>query len=304
MPQRWSIDQNPFCNLYVDLTKRCNMDCNFCYNPKRDCSDLGLDYFAEACRRLPQPVSWRFLGGEPTLHPQFFAFVDTALSNGHKVFFNSNGSKFLDELFMTELARYRRRITLALSMDGGTRDRSLYRYINNRDCLDEKMRALANLRRFKIKRVSLSAIILRNRNEQVVRELRDLALQYRDVVRWIHFRNAGRIGRWVDTRPYSLAGLKRVAREVFSRKEFAPRCVAEINCNGGDGECCYRFRPTRLLQVSLIEFATARSAQCPYRGKLLEQGHVIERFFANMIEEGLVLSREHGRVNVGSARKD
>ena len=71
MYPRWHIDNNPFPNLYVDLTERCNMDCNFCYNPERSKVDLGYDYFAEACTRLPGPVNWRFLGGEPTLNDRF-----------------------------------------------------------------------------------------------------------------------------------------------------------------------------------------------------------------------------------------
>ena len=42
MYPRWHIDNNPFPNLYVDLTERCNMDCNFCYNPERSKADLRI----------------------------------------------------------------------------------------------------------------------------------------------------------------------------------------------------------------------------------------------------------------------
>ncbi len=294
--QRWSVDTNPFSTLYLDLTERCNMDCNYCYNPQRSKIDLDPEYFREVCRRLPSTVSWRFLGGEPVLHPHFFDFLDCALEHGHIVFFASNGLKYLNDSFMEKLAPYSGKIVPGLSIDGGTSDPELYREMNNRDCLEEKLAALENLRRYGIGRVALSAIIVRDQNEHVMEELFLLAQEYRDVVRFIHYRSATKLGRWVETAPYDLEGLKQIARPVFTPKQMVPHCIGEINCNGGDGECCFRFRPNRLLQVSLIEFATERSAQCPYRGKVLSNDFQIESFFGNMINEGIKLGKKYGEV--------
>lgn len=95
--RQWTVEANPFSNLYVDLTERCNMACNYCCNPARQSPDLDLSYFTDVCRRLPRPVIWRFLGGEPTLHDNFFDFIDTAFAHGHRVQFNTNGLTFLDE---------------------------------------------------------------------------------------------------------------------------------------------------------------------------------------------------------------
>lgn len=296
MNPRWNIDNNPFSNLYVDLTERCNMDCNFCYNPERSKSDLDYAYFAEACARLPGPVNWRFLGGEPTLHSRFFDLIEVALHYGHTVYFASNGIKYNDPAFMEELARWSGKVSVGLSMDGGTLDNRFYKLLNNRDCLDSKLQALDNLHRYDIKRVCLSAIIVRNENERVIGELYEAANRYSDVVRYIHYRSAAMVGRWIDTQPYTLQELKQLTRPYFTDDAFAPRCLGEINCNGGDGDCCYRFRPSPRLQISLIEFATERSSQCPYRGKLLQEGLLIEPFFANMIGGGATFAIKHGEV--------
>lgn len=302
MNQRWYIDNNPFSNLYVDLTERCNMDCNFCYNPERSKNDLDYDYFAEACARLPGPVNWRFLGGEPTLYSRFFDLIGVALRYGHTVYFASNGIKYNDPAFMEELARWSGKVSAGLSMDGGTLDNRFYKLLNNRDCLDSKLQALDNLHRYNIKRVCLSAIIVRNENERVIGELYEAANRYSDVVRYIHFRSAAMVGRWIDTQPYTLEELKQLTRPYFADEDFAPRCLREINCNGGDGDCCYRFRPNPRLQISLIEFATERSAQCPNRGKLLPEGLLIEPFFANMIERGADFTLNHGAVSTFDAK--
>ena len=298
--QRWTADNNPFSTLYLDLTERCNMDCNYCYNPERSNRDLDPDYFQEFCQRLPGPVTWRFLGGEPTLHPRFFDFLDCALKHEHIVFFASNGLKYLDDVFMQRLAKYSGKVVPGLSMDGGTTNTEIYQIMNNRDCLEQKLRAIENLRKFGIGRLALSAIIIRGENEQVMSELYDLAIKFNDVVRFIHYRSAAKLGRWIETPSYDLNGLKRVAQQVFTEQEMAPRCIGEINCNGGDGECCYRFRPTRTLQVSLIEFASPRSAMCPYRGKVLNNDFVIEPFFGNMISEGTKLGEKYGEVEITS----
>ena len=282
---RIPLEANGFSNLYVDITERCNMSCNFCYNPERAARDLDPADFAAICDRLPHPVNWRFLGGEPTLHPRFFELVAIALERGHTVYFASNGIKYSDPAFMAELARWSGRLCPGLSMDGGLTRNEVYQRLNNRDCLDIKLGALEGLARHGIRRVCLSAIIARDENEGVIGELLEAARRHPATVRYIHFRSAAQMGRWLDIEPYTLEELKALVRPHVAPTDFAPACVGEINCNGGDGECCYRFRPAPRLQVSLIEFASERSGACPNRGKVLPEEGTIEPFFANMIAE-------------------
>lgn len=295
----YHVENNPYKNLYVDLTLRCNMDCNYCYNPLRSRYDMDLSYFEEVCRRLPRPVVFKFLGGEPTLHPRFFDFIITARRFEHHVYFSSNGIKYTDATFMERLQGLGVSFSPGLSMDGGCRHNDIYELMNNRRCLEQKLAALENLHRFGIGRVALSAIIVRGVNEAVIGEILELAGRYSDVVRYVHFRSTAKVGRWIDTEPYTTAELKALIRPFFSKEQLRPRSLLEISCTPEEGgDCCYRFYPHRLLHVSLIEFASEKSARCPHRGKLLNEGFTIQPFFENMINVGKVLAEQYGEVHV------
>ena len=294
--KRIPVEQNPYRNIYVDITMRCNMACNYCYNPHRSSDDMDIAYFREVCKKLPHPVHFRLLGGEPTLHPQFHDFIATAKEHGHQLFFASNGLRYNDDAFMEELKALGGGFCPGLSIDGGSKDNALHELLNDRNCLDDKLSALENLRRFGIGRVTLSALIVRGVNECVIGELLELAEQYSDIVRFIHFRNAGKTGRWIDTEPYTLPELKELCRPYFSEERFKPKCAGEIFCTPEEGgDCCYRFRPRPRLQISLIEFATAKSANCPKRGKLMAD-YTIEPFFENLMATGEVLAETYGEV--------
>ncbi len=295
------VDGNPYQNLYVDLTMRCNMDCNYCYNPERSKVDMDIGYFEEVCRRLPRPVKMNFLGGEPAMHPRFFDFLRIATRYGHKVFFASNGYRYTNENFMRELKALEVAFVPGLSLDGGYTSDGFYEILNNKRCLSIKMKALENLRKYGIGRVMVSAIVMRGVNESVIGELIDLADRYSDVIRYIHYRSAAKVGRWVDTQPYSTAELRELMRPHFTEEQLEPKCVAEIFCTPEEGgDCCYRFRPNRRLQISLIEFATEKSARCPKRGKLLHGNFRIRPFFQNMRIVGDAQSLKYGEVAIGA----
>lgn len=279
----YPVEKNPFVSLGVDLTYRCNMSCTFCYNPIRSLADMDLSYFEEVCRRLPQPVQFKFLGGEPTLHPRFFDFIRAARKYRHEVTILSNGRRYIEPGFVKDLASLDARFILGLSLDGGSSRNDVYYQINNDHCLRWKMKALETLGKYFPGRVEISAIIVRNLNEGVVPELLALSERYCGLIRYIHFRTAAKAGRWGETAPYTLEELKEVVRPHFTEAQFQPRCLWETNCVPGEGcGACYRFRPTPRLQISLVEFATPRAASCFKRGKLVDRQFLVQSFFENI----------------------
>jgi molybdenum cofactor biosynthesis enzyme MoaA len=285
----YPVEENPFVSLGVDLTYRCNMNCTYCYNPIRSFADMDLAYFEEVCRRLPRYVQFKFLGGEPTLHPDFMDFIRTARRHKHEVTVLSNGRRYTEPGFVEALADLDERFILGLSLDGGASRDDVYCRINNEHCLRWKMEALETLEKHFPGRVELSAIIVRGLNEDVIPELLQLADRYR-VVRYIHFRVAAKAGRWAETEPYTLEGLKEIVRPYFTEEQFQPRCLWEIHCEPGQG-CggCYRFRPTSRLQISLIEFATPRVASCFQRGQLVDREFRVQSFFEKIIRNSETL---------------
>ena len=279
----YPVEENPFMSLGVDLTYRCNMSCTYCYNPMRSLADMDLSYFEEVCRRLPRCVQFKFLGGEPTLHPDFMGFVRAARRRKHEVTILSNGRRYTDPDFVKALADLDARFILGLSLDGGSSRDDVYYQINNEHCLGWKMEALETLDQCFTGRVEISAIIVRGLNEDVVPELLALADRYPRIVRYIHFRTAAKAGRWGETAPYTLEELREVVRPHFTEEQFQPQCLWEPHC--APAECCgacYRFRPTPRLQISLIEFATPRAALCSKRGKLVDREVLAQSFFENI----------------------
>ena len=288
----YPVEENPFLSLGVDLTYRCNMSCTYCYNPIRSLADMELSYFEEVCRRLPRPVQFKFLGGEPTLHPDFMGFIRAARRRKHEVTILSNGRRYTDPVFVRALAdlNLEARFILGLSLDGGATRDDVYHRINNAHCLGWKMTALETLDKYFRGRVEISAIIVRGLNEDVVPELLELADRYRGIVRYIHFRTPARAGRWGETDPYTLEELKAVVRPHFTAEQFQPQCLWEPNCASGEGcGACYRFRPTPRLQISLIEFATPRAASCFKRGKLVDRVFRVQSFFENIMHNSETL---------------
>jgi molybdenum cofactor biosynthesis enzyme MoaA len=293
----YPVEENPFESLCVDLTYKCNSNCTYCYNPIRSFPDMELSYFEEVCRRLPRPVRFKFLGGEPTLHPDIFRFVLAAARHKHDLIIHSNGRRFAERDFVKGLADLGVPLVAGMSLDGGYSREDAYQEINNERCLAWKMRALETLERYFVGRLCLSAIIVRALNESVVPELLDLAHRHRRIVRYIHIRTAGETGRWGKNVPYTLEELKEVVRPHFTEDQFSVRCVRESYCASGQGcGACYRFRPTHRLQISLIEFATPRAASCPKRGKLVDRKFLVQSFFENMMHNAeTLMARVGGR---------
>lgn len=289
------IDDIPYKNLYIDITDKCNMDCTFCYNPKRGNWFMPLDYFKEICERAPHKVNIRLLGGEPTLHPNLLDFIEIARYNGHEVFFASNGMMYNDFEFMEKLSSMKERFNAGLSIDGGYHH-EYYKEINGIDCIHTKMASVTNLIVNGIKHVVLSAIIVRGLNEVVIQDLLDIAYTYPETFNFIHFRSATPIGKWVDTEPYAVEELKDLVKPYFTDHEFRPRCYGEISC-GSDSEndCCYRFRPEKHLQISLIEFASAGSMCCLKRGKVHKDNFTVSQFFSDMLRTDIEKHREQIR---------
>lgn len=284
--REFTISQNPFESLVVDITNQCNMRCNFCYNPVCLNSEMSVDFFENFCSLLPFPVYLKLGGGEPTLHPHLIEFIRIALRYRHKVYVASNGLVYREPFFMDSLKRLKEGgsgFCLGLSMDGGYSNKYAYEAINGGDYLLKKIEAFQSLVSYKLGRVSLNAMIVRGLNEDVIPHLINLAYKHSNVIRFIHFRNVARVGRWINTKPYSIYELKELVSQYFTSDEFKPKCVGEIHCPPESGnDCCYRFRPTNRLQVSIIEFATERSVICPKRGRIVIGKNKIQPFFASM----------------------
>jgi MoaA/NifB/PqqE/SkfB family radical SAM enzyme len=280
------IEKNPFRVLYVDLTHRCNERCKNCYDWKNkgDTTDLSIEYWEEVCKRLPDRTMFRMLGGEPTLHPQFFDFLDVAHKYGHITTVSSNGVKFRDEDFVKEMVKYK--TIFNLSMDGGlTRDDVYERFVGRENMTNEKREALELLTKHNPKNLSISAIIMRGYNEDIVGGLLDVQKEY-PVVNWIKYRSIGHVGSYIDSKPYDTTEFMELFGRFLTHGEIHDNPVyfsklSHQKCRN----CCYHFTiPKRNVFVSFVEFASPNSTKCWRRGKLIENEFYVTPFFAHMVK--------------------
>lgn len=274
------VENNPFSQIYVDLTYKCNMNCNICYNAKREKDDMSLEYFTEVCKRLPNRVVFRFLGGEPTMHPQIFEFIEVARKYKHFVSLITNGKKISDYNFAKELKKVNvKSLMVSISFDGGIENDTVYQVINNEPCAAWKMKALENLYMLGFHRVAVCAIVVRDLNEFVINDLLKLHKKYKRMIRHIHLRTMAKIRSYIESEPYTIQEIKKLLKPYFPNIESPYKLSSlcgDLDCGG-----CDRFWIDKNLEISLIEFATEKSINCKIRGKLLDN-FVISPWFEEM----------------------
>ncbi len=85
--------------LAVQLTTRCNFDCEHCFVDHTD-TDVSLDVLHEIIQfaKLHNLSSLAFTGGEPTLHPQYAQIMDLLSKHQLNLALVTNGWNFADLL--------------------------------------------------------------------------------------------------------------------------------------------------------------------------------------------------------------
>ncbi len=113
------------CLCIVEVTDRCNLTCPICYadsgthrTTQRDLATIERMLDAVVANEV-EPDVVQISGGEPTIHPDFFAILDAAFARPIKhVMVNTNGVKLAtDRAFAERLATYRPRFELYLQFD-------------------------------------------------------------------------------------------------------------------------------------------------------------------------------------------
>jgi len=268
--EKWKVHESPFPIIYVDLTTRCNMKCNFCYMAGReDGHDIDVDYFEDVCKTLPNHVTFRFIGGEPTLHPRFFDIIAIAKKYRHLPTVASNGKKYLDKSFVKEMKKVGGIYSTTLS--GGTKNREAYKIIDNEDCLDWKVEAITNIAEIGVRHSVLSSIIMRGLNEDTIGDLREFAEKYPRIFRYLKVRSTLNVGRTAGPGPYTVDEFVSCIQPKYFKGEnkliYSTKTPELIDiCK--ERRCCYYFVYNKFLTVSFVEFGSPNSRLCWKRGKL------------------------------------
>jgi|TARA_R110000824_G_scaffold72846_1_gene185609 organic radical activating enzyme len=298
---QFDLEKNPFPSVYFDVWPYCDMDCNICYNAeamansvKKDkftidprkgfIPKVTVDYFEDVVSRLGQnykldiaehipvnstrgsnPQEIVLLGGEPTIHPNFLDFLKIIYKYGHNAYVSTNGKRIANDLdfcykIKEAVGSNKNKLRFHIDISGGL-DREINKKIHNEDSLDFKLRALENLEKVGLGKVTIACIVIRNFNEHVMKDMVDIAVSHKKIVREIDYKAQGLIGNYYgNEKPYKTNEWLRMIRK---EKIATPEEMGTVFLSGqmhdecGGKHCCYKFKMKRdrsTIIMSWVDF--------------------------------------------------
>src|SRR5688500_12603610 len=225
------------CLTLVEITDQCNLTCPVCYSessPRRP-THRSLEQVAFmldcAVRNEGEPDVVQISGGEPTIHPEFFAVLDLARARPIKhLMVNTNGLRIAqDAEFARRLAEYTPRFEVYLQFDS-LRPGPLVA-LRGADLTDVRRRALDRLNEYNIS-TTLVVTLKKGLNDGEIGEIIDFALKER-CVRGVTFQPvqvAGRLEQFDPAR--DRLTLAEVRQQILKQSPvFKPADVVPVPCH-------------------------------------------------------------------------
>ncbi len=224
------------CLALVEVTDRCNLTCPICYSessPHRGNRSLEQIEFMLDCvvRNEGEPDVVQISGGEPTIHPDFFAILDAAKARPIKhLMVNTNGIKIAgDADFARRLKEYMPGFEIYLQFDS-LRPEPL-QALRGVDLSDVRRRALERLNEHNIS-TTLVVTLKKGLNDGQIGEIIDFALKQR-CVRGVTFQPVQSAGRLEDFDPArDRLTLSEVRQGILEQAPlFSPEDVIPVPCH-------------------------------------------------------------------------
>ncbi len=228
------------CSLMVEIIDRCNLTCPTCYagsSPQLE-ARMGLEQFRELLQTaLAQGKQGTDLlqlsGGEPTLHPQLFAFLDTAIELGfRKTYINSNGIRLSDPTLVERLADHGDKVGVYLQWDG--LQAKTHESLRGTDLTRAKQQALDRLEERGVDTVPVMTLIPGVNDHEIGSLLR--AIWKRPFLSRMMIQPAMGSGRALTLEGRHRATLSDVIQAicdqtgVFAEEDFSPIPCSDPNC--------------------------------------------------------------------------
>jgi uncharacterized radical SAM superfamily Fe-S cluster-containing enzyme len=225
------------CLTLVELTDHCNLACPICYaasGPHRPGYrplpqvEAMLDAVV-ANEREPDVV--QLSGGEPTLHPEFFAVLDAARRRPIRhLMLNTNGVRIARERsFVERLAEYRKGFEVYLQFDSFERDALVA--LRGADLRDVRERALDQLDEFDLS-TTLVVTLKKGLNDHELGRILEYAVA-RPCVRGVTFQPIQDAGRTEGYDPVrDRLTLTEVRRRILEQSAlFRPEDLIPVPCH-------------------------------------------------------------------------
>lgn len=224
------------CLALIEINEHCNLTCPVCFadsSPERS-KHLPLAVIERMVDALVasegEPDLIQLSGGEPTLHPDFFAVLDLVRSRPVRhVMVNTNGLRLAREPdFVARLAEQKRGLEIYLQFDSLSRDALMA--LRGADLRRVRQEALENLERHNLS-TTLVVTVKRGVNDDEPGEIVRHALQW-GCVRGVTFQSVQDAGRNVNydkSDRITLADIRR--RVVEDSGVFGEADMVPLPCN-------------------------------------------------------------------------
>jgi uncharacterized radical SAM superfamily Fe-S cluster-containing enzyme len=229
--------QQHSCLTLVEITDHCNLECPICYassGPSRP-EFRTLDQIARmldaVVRSEGSPDVVQISGGEPTLHPDFFAVLDLAKARPIKhLMVNTNGIRIAREPeFAARLAEYMPGFEIYLQFD--SLQAGPLRELRGADLRGIRREALENLNRLGIS-TTLVVTVKKGSNDNELGRIVDYALE-QPCVRGVAFQPVQSAGRLVNfDQAKDRLTLTEVRRRILEQTSvFKPEDIIPVPCH-------------------------------------------------------------------------
>ncbi|HET8942610.1 MAG TPA: radical SAM protein [Rudaea sp.] len=300
-PQRWGCPYDcglcpehmqHSCLTLVEITDHCNLRCPICYansGPhRRGMRDLATieRMFDAIVANEGEPDVVQISGGEPTLHPDFFAILDAAKARPIRhLMVNTNGLRIAREPeFAARLASYLPGFELYLQFDSLRDD--VHKQLRGAKLRDIRLQALENLNRHDIS-TTLVVTVKKGLNDHELGDIIDFALT-QPCVRGVTFQPIQQAGRLEDYDPerHRLT-LSEVRRRILEQSPlFQPDDLIPVPCNPDCLAMAYALKLGEQI-VPLTRFVSPEALVSKGRNTIVVErdeqlrAHVFELFATN-----------------------
>ncbi len=183
------------CCVLLEVTRRCNLHCSFCFAEGGEGEDIPFETILENLKALaiPGQTLVQLSGGEPTVRDDLHQIVAAAKEAGCEyVQLNTNGIRLGEDLnYVRDLAEAG--LSFVFMQFDGTND-EIYRKLRNKDLLGIKQKAIDNCNKYNIG-VTLVPTIVPTVNTNDIGNIIKYAISRAPAVRGVHFQPVSYFGR-------------------------------------------------------------------------------------------------------------
>jgi len=225
------------CLTVIEITDRCNLQCPTCY--AMSSPHYGRHRTIEEVEKMldiivaneGSPDVVQISGGEPTVHPDFFAIMDIAKTKPIKhLMLNTNGIRIAkDKAFAAQLATYAPDFEVYLQFDSFKP--SVLEQLRGKDLTEVRIKALEHLNELNLS-TTLVVTLQQGQNDDEIGAIIDYALQ-QPCVRGVTFQPTQVAGRTENFNPATdRITLTDVRRKILEQTNvFQANDILPVPCN-------------------------------------------------------------------------